>query len=126
MTFKNSLAATLKAITVSGKTAIFAFDVPSLDFNPTQCVRPFTINARKCAMSEEDAFVSEVRYRRLATEVLKRYPQVKLWDPFDYLCENGSCNVLRNGSFIYLDKNHVSRFGSEQLGISLAEKILSK
>lgn len=40
---------------------------------------------------------------------------IKVIDPNDVLCKNGECDVSINGELIYIDKDHITEFGSKAL-----------
>lgn len=122
--FVNGLRSTVSALVGSGKTVVFAFDVPTLNFNPANCVRPVSFTVRQCAIPLEKVRSDQHKYRELARGVLSMYPNVKQWDPLEEICGAEQCTVMNEGRFLYLDKNHISRYASEHLGKSLAGTII--
>jgi hypothetical protein len=54
--------------------------------------------------------------RSTVLEVLQRYPQVRVIDPNDALCENGVCPIVRDGHSMFKDENHLSYTGSLVVG----------
>lgn len=47
---------------------------------------------------------------------------IKVIDPNDVLCKNGECDVSIDGELIYIDKDHITEFGSK----ALASRYLSE
>lgn len=119
--FRNGLDATLAALTKAGKRVVFAFDNPTLDFNPANCVRSVLISEKQCSTRRSKVESEQAQYRSLAKVVLAKYPMVKQWDLVDEMCDKEICPVMKGDRFLYLDKNHISRYASEHLGKSLAE-----
>jgi hypothetical protein len=48
---------------------------------------------------------------RLQAEV----PKLELWDPFPILCPSDPCNAYHGEVPLFLDYNHISRFGAERV-----------
>ena len=38
---------------------------------------------------------------------------VSIWDPFDTLCPNATCEALRQGTPVFFDGDHLSGHGNE-------------
>lgn len=127
--FKDGLRITLQALTAAGKSVVFAYDVPSLGFDPLRCVRPFPlfVSRGKCSVSKNQVDIDENSYRGLVEEVLADFPKVKRWNPSDMLCRDGECPVVRDGKLLYKDiHNHITMFASEYISGSLIDVIFSE
>jgi hypothetical protein len=37
---------------------------------------------------------------------------VRIWDPFDLLCDATTCTAMRNGTIMYSDRGHLSVLGA--------------
>ena len=42
----------------------------------------------------------------------KQLPQIYLWDPFEILCPEQTCNAMRNGRPLFFDGDHLSNYGN--------------
>ncbi|MBI1761769.1 MAG: acyltransferase [Acidobacteria bacterium] len=111
---------TLNELIANNKNIIFVIDNPELPFNPKSCVdsRPIRLTRRilkPCAFPYKDYEERNNRYRALVAEVLKDYPQVKVFDAAKYLCDNALCWAMKDGKMLYRDPDHLSIDGSKYL-----------
>jgi hypothetical protein len=126
--FKHSMKETLKALTAAGKSVIFAYDTPSISFDPKKCMRKAfqpKNTPENCVVDRKYVDNYHHVYRELANEVLKEFPQVKTWDPLNLLCNRDVCHLVKDGHLMYLDDNHITVFTSLLLGKSLNDEISS-
>lgn len=112
---------TLSRLTQEGKSLIYVYDVPELGFNPEQCVetRPFRFfsNLREpCAIAKQQFLDRNVDFRKGVMNVLKKYPNIKVFDPAEVLCDESQCFALKDGRLLYRDDNHLSYDGSLAVG----------
>ncbi len=115
--FEPALRQTLTHLTAMGKTVILTHDVPELPFQPKECMdnRPLRLSSKHvkdCTQSKEQALARQHVARTVFPKVLKDFPQVKLFDPFDTFCPNERCIWSENKVSYYLDGDHLSHEGS--------------
>ncbi|MDR2128556.1 MAG: acyltransferase [Burkholderiaceae bacterium] len=117
--FAAALRATLDAWRVRGKEVVFVHQVPELGFNPAARNRPLA--AYLGGTVGRDAIlraVVEARqrgYRQAVAEILKDYPQVRVFDPMDDFCDATYCHARKDGKLLYHDDDHMSHDGSQLL-----------
>jgi peptidoglycan/LPS O-acetylase OafA/YrhL len=117
--FSASLRATLDAWRAQGKEVIFVHQVPELGFNPVFRDRPLAayVGARASDSTILRSIVEARQrgYRQAVAEILKDYPEVRVFDPMDDLCDEKYCYVIKNGVLLYHDDDHVNYYGSQLL-----------
>ena len=108
-------------------TTIFALDVPELgidngcqsqgkalnifSYELTDFTRSVTID--KCSVSRVDYEERARGYKELVFRVLKDFPEIHVFDPTDFFCNQEQCNgVLVDFGFLYRDFDHLSTNGS--------------
>ena len=113
--FGKAMARTLERLVAAKKRIIFVLDNPMLDFDPATCFqRPYGAPPREpCAIPRSLYEKRSKAYREKVSEVLARFPQVKRWDPAQYLCDQRLCWAVRDGKVLYgRDGQHLSLAGS--------------
>jgi hypothetical protein len=117
--FAAALRATLDAWRIQGKEVIFVHQVPELGFNPVSRNRPLAayLGARTSDSTILRSIVETRQrgYRQAVAEILKDYPEVRVFDPMDDFCDEKFCHVRKDGNRIYRDDNHINRVGSRLL-----------
>jgi len=43
-------------------------------------------------------------------------PNVHVWDPAKFVCDDGTCRTFRDGKPLFRDRHHFSYFGARSLG----------
>jgi hypothetical protein len=100
---------------------VFAFDIPTLDFDPKACVklRPLRLEGEElktpCAIPLKQFEARTTFHRKIVASVLKDFPEVKVFDPAKYLCDKDYCWAMKDGRMLYRDDNHVSLGGGAYL-----------
>jgi peptidoglycan/LPS O-acetylase OafA/YrhL len=120
------LGRTLRFFENAGKPVVLVLDNPELDFDPRQCQqsRPLSFSQKgDCTVPRDMVEKRMGRLREQIAAVASLHPNVRVFDPMTVLCDDRRCNVIRDGNLIYLDKDHLSAFGSNLLGAKLASFI---
>lgn len=117
---EKGLRKTLDYLVKSGKNVVFLLSIPALNFEPEDCsnIRPFSIKGPKHSSCEVDrATIDSINngYRTVVFNVLKDFPQVKLWDPYNLICGPDGCRTLEGAIPLYRDKIHLSVYGSDYI-----------
>jgi peptidoglycan/LPS O-acetylase OafA/YrhL len=118
--FRHAMEATMSRMIKSGKKIVFFIDVPELGFDPLSCLdlRPFSMGQKKtsCTVDKNEVMKRNKEYYFIVKDVLKNFPQVKIFDQSKYTCDEKYCHAIIEGKFIYRDDDHVSTDGGEYLG----------
>lgn len=122
---------TINRLLKNGKQVVYYLDNPELDFHPKTCInlRPASLNSSNrirhpCAISKEKYSFRSKNYRDLVISVLKDYPQVKLLDASEKLCDQQWCWAMKDKEVLYFDADHLSIHGSEFVANGLEKLIL--
>jgi peptidoglycan/LPS O-acetylase OafA/YrhL len=65
----------------------------------------FTSDKRILFLEREPSYISEIK-------VKEALPQLSLVDPFNYLCDDLKCELIKGGNFLYSDAFHISSYGA--------------
>ncbi len=117
--FAASLDITLSRLLKAGKTVHYVLPVVEPGFDPRLCLGslPFGRKApMSCQLSRSADNEKTSLLRGIVRTTLEKYPDVKLLDPNDYLCDSDVCPVIREGLPMFKDENHISYSGSLFLG----------
>lgn len=112
---------TLGRLQKAGKKVVFAYDIPTLDFDPKTCVklRPLHLANRDvrstCAIPRREFEARAAFLRTAVGPVLNDFPEVRVFDPSRYLCDKEYCWAMKDGKMLYRDDNHVSLGGAREL-----------
>ena len=127
--FESSMRKTLQLLENANKNVIFVVSTPRLDFNPVTCVdiRPLHITAKSlktpCGIQREVFDADNKTYRNLVFKVLKDYPNVRVFDTQNELCDVHYCWAMKKGEMLYRDEIHLSLQGSDFIAQELVKLI---
>lgn len=128
--FITAASKTIKKLLAKHKKIIYVLPDPLLDFDINQCLkifRPFafTDNVNNvCSMSAESYYAREKEYRHWVDTLLKKFPQVNVFDASKSFCNENKCVAIKNGQLLYRDIAHLSIDGSTLLASSLHDFII--
>lgn len=105
------------------KQVVLMRDIPDLDFDIATCysIRPVRLGKaetrQNCSMEQESFEVRRQLQNAVLNEVLKPYPQVKVYDPVPLFCQKGVCKAS-DGTLPYYynsatNSDHVNNYGAE-------------
>lgn len=107
------MAATVRALVAGGKHVVLIQPVPEIGFDVPQAVGlammrrsdPAALQIPRAAYLERQARIRET------LAALARLPGVSLVDPAALVCPDSACRVVRGGTILYRDDDHLSRAG---------------
>ncbi len=114
--FQAGLRATLTLLRQHGKQVIFMQQVPELGFSPRRCVgRPLSLGAdpERCQVPRAQVEQRQAGYRQAVARVLQDFPEVRVFDPLEHLCDQENCYARKDGQLLYRDDDHLNRRGAE-------------
>ena len=79
-----------------------------------------------CRMNRQDFDRDAKLYRDLVLNVLKDYPNVKVFDTAKELCDENYCYAKKDEKMLYRDAVHLSLYGSDLIAQSLIKVIATK
>lgn len=119
---KEVLRKLLERLKKNGKKVIFVSHPPMLNYDPKNCLtisRFRKANMSTCAMPRNIHDEYKSGYINLVNEVLKEFPEVKVFDLANMLCDSEKCWGMKNGVMLYRDGAHLSVDGSDYVAKNL-------
>ena len=117
---EDALARTFETLLAAKKEVVFFLPNPYLNFNHKLCIpRPLKWIPidETCAISAPLANYLEGTYRNQVLSVTRRFPDVKVFDPYKYFCDEEYCYAKRNNKILYsFDGAHLSVDGAYWIG----------
>jgi hypothetical protein len=112
------LGLSVERLRMAGKRVAIVLDVPELPFQPRDCAaRPLMQAAEPdCSVSRGIALERQRALRAAATDLERRHPDVRAFDPLNILCADDRCAVERTGRLLFKDSHHLSHLGSRLIG----------
>jgi peptidoglycan/LPS O-acetylase OafA/YrhL len=111
-----ALERTVRMFSARGKAVWLLLQVPEMDFGLAECIpRPFSFehkNRTPCAVLRSRVVARQSTYRQIVREATEHVPELHVFDPLPYLCDDQWCYAIRNGDLLYADDNHLNREGS--------------
>ena len=101
------------------KQVVLMRDIPDLDFDIATCysIRPVRLGKaeirQNCSMEQAPFEVRRQLQNAVLNEVLKPYPQVKVYDPVPLFCQKGVCKASDGTLPYYRNADHVNNYGAE-------------
>jgi peptidoglycan/LPS O-acetylase OafA/YrhL len=109
----------IKALADAVKIIYLIRPVPEMADNIYSCIkkRPEFLqklveNSTNCRMSLNDWVSSSEEHNRFLSRIKDRLPHVILIDPSPVICDQNYCRPVRDEKPLYLDKDHLSAYGS--------------
>jgi peptidoglycan/LPS O-acetylase OafA/YrhL len=122
----NAWHETLRQLLAKGKKVIFVSDVPSLDFEPRSCIPRAAVATSHtridCSLPRADFARETEAYHATVARMLKKFPQVQLFDAAAPLCDAQRCHVIIDGELMYRDTHHLSHAGDLYVSRSFARQ----
>ncbi|WP_456410178.1 acyltransferase family protein [Oceanithermus sp.] len=125
--FLKYLNQTLKYFEHRHVNVILVLENPELGFPPNACLqRSFLPLPKHCLIprTQVDARLGDIK--RKVSEVANRFSNVTIIDLEDFFCDSQTCYVVRNGTMLYADDDHMSLAASRQIAQQIEPLLLSK
>lgn len=115
--FQFGLEKTITELEIVGKKIVIVLDVPELPFFSQDCIsRLYSSKKAKnfaCFISKKTVLTRQKKLRLMLTKIQSSHPNIKIFDPLNFLCNEDKCWVKRNDILVYRDSHHLSLSGSE-------------
>ena len=124
MAYKSGLIRTIRVLIEGGKKVVYVKQIPSIKVNSIEScsAQELTIKRTKpagCIQPYADLLKNRNKYNQMIDDVLNEFPQVKVFDTLDYMCDKSFCSAIKDGILIYNDQSHLNLAGSTYLGNKL-------
>ena len=104
----------------SGKIVIYVVDVPYFHNTPENCQSKFLVaHADQCVFDRSEMNTPFKVYFDVLSEIKAKYPELKIVNAEDVLCTRDTCAQHDAKQYYYIDKDHLSVYGSESVLASL-------
>ncbi len=133
--YEIAMRKTLQLLVSLNKTVFFVIDVPEIGLDPRYCKQNYSVGGVEntpiikrsyisdCTVSR-DVYEARIKdYKQLTAKVLAEFPQVIVFDPTKYFCDEEKCQGIKDGKLLYRDGDHLSVDGSKYLAKYLAPVI---
>ena len=114
---------------MEGKQIIYLMSVPEPRINPRLCIGKLPlgrkISADDCNFQLKRELSLQKIYRSTANSVLMSYPNIKVYDPSEFLCPKGICRTSQDGKAMWMDSNHISESASYLQGSAIKKWLLN-
>lgn len=120
---EKAFRATFNRLRLANKRIIYILDFPELPLDPHACVRSLPWGTPNCLVDASQPLTLRNAQVDFITKLARSYPVVKIVDPFEVLCRNGSCPIIVADKSLYIDDSHLSRDGSAFVAPLLADAI---
>ena len=121
--FRIGIKETIEILRRSNKKIVFIKQIPEINYSPKDCIMSRSLSIR---LTERDCIVprgdvSDYLNAQdvIINNILRDYPEIKLLNPVDFLCDDLLCYGFYKGSPLYRDALHLSKFGSNFIGAKL-------
>ncbi len=127
--YEKGLKATLDLLVKNNKKIILFLDTPEFPFDPKSCLnlRPFKLFSSEkgveCKIDKSKFLARHKEYRKMIFDLLKKYPEIKVFDPSIFLCDSSYCYAKLGSSLMFYDSDHLSYEGSKFISKQLVEFI---
>lgn len=112
--FKKSFIETLKFLVTTNKRIIISL-APPAPAKPRACLpRPLKLS-NDCDIPLSLSLSHDAGSREFIKNTLLKFPSVKVYDPYDYLCNKKVCIVSNDNRILYIDGGHLSKEGGKYL-----------
>ena len=127
--YEHGLARTIKLLTQNGKKVIVFKSIPTRGdvgsiFACASSALPIRrLQPNGCERPLADVQRDRQAYDQAVARSMAGVPNVWLFDPLPYLCDQRSCYIERDGTLLYGDMSHLSLAGSQVIGVALANLV---
>jgi len=117
---------TFNALLQAKKRVVYAYALPELNFEPRLCVGELPLGRKNplnsCVYPLDRELDKQSGYRSTMRDILKKYPEVNIYDPANFLCPKGICNAVIDDKVMFTDSNHLSESGSNMQGAAIQKQ----
>lgn len=107
----------------SKKKIIIITEIPDMVFSISECfevnnnklIKKFRNHKKKrdkCYISRDDYEKRNKPFELLLLNILKKYPEIKVFDPKSILCDKINCYAINDGYNFYYDSDHLTSYAS--------------
>ena len=111
--------ATVETIIDQGSVPVIIMDNPTIPLATLKCSYKRVLYQqldKPCSVSRSDVDEQKRLVKLIFAALAEKFPQVRVIDPLDQLCDQLECATLLGEMPLYRDQNHLNAVGSQLLG----------
>jgi peptidoglycan/LPS O-acetylase OafA/YrhL len=98
-----------------GKRVIYVVDVPYFPNTPENCQTRFLVTkSDDCVINKSESDKSFGQYFETIKTIKRMFPKLEIFDAEKIICADGKCSQHDASQYFYIDKDHLSVYGSEK------------
>jgi hypothetical protein len=106
-----------------GKHVIYVADVPYFPGTPENCQTKFLITKKdQCVIDKAVLDGAFPQYFETINAIKGRFPKLEIFDAAMVVCDDGKCAQHDGSQYFYIDRDHLSVYGSEKVLNRLLER----
>ena len=110
----------IRSLLSSGRTVIYVVDVPYFHHTPETCQSKFLVSgADQCVFNRSAMNAPFKDYFDVLRKIQKENPGLRILNAEDVLCRKDTCAQHDDAQYFYIDKDHLSVYGSMTVLASL-------
>lgn len=117
--FFSSLQQSINLLNESGKKVYYVTENPELEFSPVKCIpRAIHITETNCMLEKKRVMDRQYKYLK----ELEKLKNVQVINTTDIFCPDDQCQILKDGTLLYSDFDHLSLAGSKLQAFEIISK----
>jgi peptidoglycan/LPS O-acetylase OafA/YrhL len=114
----------IAALLAMGKRVIYVMDVPYFPDTPQSCqTRYLRTQTDDCIISQAKLDGAFGQYFVALKAIKEKFPKLEIFDARNVVCAKGTCSQHDGAQYLYIDKDHLSVYGSEQALKKMAAQV---
>jgi peptidoglycan/LPS O-acetylase OafA/YrhL len=127
LSFRRNAESFISNLISAKKEVILIRDIPDLNFDLKSCFdyRPVRITQKvrvPCGIDEAEYDRRIAIFDADLSEVLNKFPTLKVFDPKSIFCDSKFCWAVKNGESLYATSDHLSIYGADLVIKALLSK----
>jgi peptidoglycan/LPS O-acetylase OafA/YrhL len=121
------LKRTINELLSRKKEFLFVRDTPDFENDiRDECFKRLSLNnSLSCSLPRSVFELRREKENLLVNKLLVDFPSLKVFDPFDILCDPIQCFIVIDGKPVYRDSHHLSVYGSTLIGKGILKYFFS-
>lgn len=117
---EREILAAAERLMKSGKQVFLTDDIPAFPFSPHRCaVRRPLAAVQPCTVDKVRAVEAYNSYASVLRAVIAEDPRIRMLETWRHFCNDRECSMVRQGSVLYRDSNHLNILGSQYLALEI-------
>jgi peptidoglycan/LPS O-acetylase OafA/YrhL len=120
----SGLDALIGSLLESGKSVVYVVDIPYFRDTPEVCQSKFVLTKTdQCLVKRSEMNLPFKAYFEVVDRIRAKYPKLGILNAEDVVCTRDSCAQHDGKQYLYIDRDHLSVYGSERVLAKLLERL---